>query len=466
MSASDGAGFGRPTVGTELPGPESRRLLERADEIMLGVALIGGHPPNHFVGRYRDGWFLEDVDGNRYLDWITGWASAPLGGNHPELVEAAARGLREYGTECLSALKTWHHWELAEKLLEIAPPPLTRVVYDTTGSEVVENAVRIMREAAGPSRPFVITFFGSFHGGNYGTGAMGPHNAHYNHWIEPFMSGWINAPFPTCYRCPYHLSYPSCDIACLDYIEEIVLRYKATPESIAGIAVEFIQGENGVQIPPPEWPARLAELCRRYGWILYNDEVQEGLGRTGGWFSVERYPGVEVELLSLGKGVSGGLIPIALTLGSDRMSEPAGELYTGGTYAGNPAGCLVAAKLIEIVARDRVLDNVAELERVAKERFGAMRDRFEIVGDVRVIGAYMCVEFVEDRDSKAPAHDLTREIVYAMERRGVVPIYEPAFNWFRPTPALNMPPELFALGCDLVEEAILEVSVAHAKGVA
>jgi 4-aminobutyrate aminotransferase/(S)-3-amino-2-methylpropionate transaminase len=115
--------------------------------------------------------------------------------------------------------------------------------------------------------------------------------------------------------------------------------------------------------------------------------------------------------------------------------------------------------------RDQVLDNVAALEKVAKAKFGAMKDKYEIVGDVRVIGAYMCVEFVEDKDTREPAHDLTREIVYAMERKGVVPIYEPAFNYFRPTPALNQPPELFALGCDIVEECVAEVSRAHAKGV-
>jgi len=453
-------------VHTDLPGPESARLMERGDTTMLGVSLIGEHPPNHFVSRYRDGWFLEDVDGNRYIDWITGWASSPLGGNNPELVEAAHKALQEYGTECLSALRTWHHYEFAEKLHEISPPPLTKIVYDTTGSEVVENAVRIMREAAGPGRPFVITFLGSFHGGNYGTGAMGPHNAHYNHFIEPYMSGWINVPFPTCYRCPYHLQYPQCDLGCLDYIEEMVLQYKATPETIAGVAVEFIQGENGIQIPPPEWPQRLAELCQKHGWILYNDEVQEGVGRTGKWFSIEHYPGVEAELLSLGKGISGGLIPFACTMGADRMSGPAGELYTGGTYAGSPVGCMVALKLIEIIERDRVLDNVLEIERIAKEKLGGLVDKYEIVGDVRVMGAYMAVEFVEDKDTKAPGHDLCREVVYAIERKGVVPIYEPAFAWFRPTPALNQPPELFALGCDLVEEAVVEVSKAHGKGIA
>jgi 4-aminobutyrate aminotransferase-like enzyme len=458
--------FQKPRVLTELPGPKSAALMKRGETTMLGVSLIGEHPPNHFVSSRRDGWFLEDVDGNRYLDWITGWASSPLGGNHPELVAAAERGLKEYGTECLSALTTRHHYELAEKLHEIAPAPLAKVVYDTTGSEVAENAVRIMREAAGPGRPFVITFMGSFHGGNYGTGAMGPHNAHYNHAIEPFMSGWINVPFPTCYRCPYHLDFPQCDIACLGYIEEMILQYKATPESIAGVAVEFIQGENGVQIPPRQWPKRLYELCRKYDWILYNDEVQEGVGRTGKMFAIEHFPGVEAELLSLGKGISGGLIPLACTLGSDRMSEPAGELYTGGTYAGSPVGCLVALKLLEIMERDNVLDNVVALERVAKQKFGGLVEKYEIVGQVRVLGAYMAVEFVEDKDGKAPAHDLCREVVYAMERKGVVPIYEPAFNWFRPTPALNMPPELFAHGCDLVEEAVLEVSTAYAKGIA
>jgi 4-aminobutyrate aminotransferase-like enzyme len=456
----------RPNVKTSVPGPESVRLNDRATDVLMGIGLSDGKSLVPFVSRYRDGWFLEDVDGNRYIDWVSGWAAAPLGGNHPELVEAAHRAMKEYGTECLSAIKTWHQIEFAEKLLSLAPAPLKGVLFDTTGSEVAENAVRVMREAAGPSRPFVITFLGSFHGGNYGTGAMGPHQPHYAHGIAPFMSGWINVPFPTCYRCPYGLEYPGCDIACLSYTEELILKYQADPEAIAGVAVELVQGENGVQIPPPEWPGRLSALCKKYGWILYNDEVQEGLGRTGTFFATEHWPEVETELLSLGKGSSGGLIPICYTLGSERMSQAASRIYTGGTFAGSPVGCAVGLKLIEVIQRDEVLGNVLELERIAKERFGAMKERYEIVGDVRVIGAYQCIEFVQDKDSKEPARDLAQEINDRMVQLGVVSICEPAFSYIRPTPALNMPPELFSVGCDIVEQAIDEVSHAHGKGIA
>jgi 4-aminobutyrate aminotransferase-like enzyme len=455
----------RPRVTTPLPGPESRRLLDRSRDLLLGVGLAGEYP-HPFVAAARDGWFLEDVDGNRYLDWVNGWASAPLGGGHPELVEAAAKAMREYGTECIGGIRARHLWDLAERLVEFAPPGLSTILYDTTGSEMVESAVRVMREAAGPSRPFVLTFYGSFHGGNYGTGAMGPHLGHYNHWIEPFVGGWINAPFPTCYRCPYGMDRETCGSACLGFIEDIILRYKATPESIAGVAVEFIEGENGVQIPPPDWPGKLSELCRKHGWILFNDEVQEGLGRTGKWFSLEHYEGVECELLTLGKGTSGGLVPICYTLAAPRLSEAASHIYTGGTFAGSPVGCAVGVKLLEIMRRDRVLENVVELERVAMERFGALHERYEIVGDVRVLGAYMAVEFVHDRDSKEPAHDLAGEVVRRMVEHGVVPIWEDSYPWFRPTPALNMPPELFAVGCDVVEEAVAAVSARYDKGVA
>jgi 4-aminobutyrate aminotransferase-like enzyme len=417
-----------------------------------------------FVAKYKEGWFIEDVDGNVFLDWNTGWTAAPLGYGNIEVLEAAEQALREYGHECVDFVRPHWNYVLAEKLLEIAPEPLCRVFYDTTGTEVAENSVRIQREAAGPGRPFVITFFGSFHGGNYGTGAMGPHTPHYTRGVEEFVHGWINVPFPTCYRCHYRMKYPACDLACLKYIDEFILRYKTSADRIAGVMVEWIQGENGCAIPPDEWPQRLYQMCKEYDWILNNDEVQEGMGRTGRWFAIEHYPGVQAELLSLGKSLCGGLIPIACCLGSERMSEAAGHQYLGGTYAGSPAGCAAAAKTIEIMQRDRVLDNVVALEKVALEKLGALVDKYEIVGDVRVKGAYMAVEFVEDKETKKPAVSMTREIVRLMCQKGVIPIAEADKCWIRPTPALNMPPELFALGCDIVEECVREVSLKYGKG--
>ena len=452
-----------PSVKMSLPGPNSVRLFKRGGELFLGASATD---TGAFVARLKKDWFIEDVDGNVYLDWNTGWTAAPLGFGQEEVLAAAESAMRTYGHECIDSVLPEWAFVLAERLVEIAPPGLTRVYYDTTGSEVAENSVRIQREAAGPSRPWIITFFGNFHGGNYGTGAMGPHHPHYTHGVEEFVHGWINVPYPTCYRCPYHLSYPSCNMACLDYIEEMVLRYKAEPETIAGVIFEVIQGENGVQIPPPEWPGRLSALCRKYGWSLNNDEVQEGLGRTGKWFAIEHYEGAEADLLSLGKSLSGGLIPIAACLGTDAMSEAAGRLYLGGTFAGSPVGCAAAAKTIEIMQRDRVLDNVAELERVALEKLKPLVDRYEAVGDVRVKGAYMAVEFVRDKQSKEPDREFAAAVARELVQRGVVPIYEGEFPWIRPTPALNMPPELFARGCEIFEETVADLSRERGRGVA
>jgi len=455
--------YKRPEVKTKLPGPESSKLMKRGEELFLGVSEAS--QGTKFICKYKNGWFIEDVDGNVFLDWNTGWTSAPLGFGHIEVLEATEQALREYGHECLSLIRPYWNYILAEKLVEIAPHPLQSVFFDTTGTEVAENSVRVMRQAAGPKRPYVITFFGSFHGGNYGTGAMGPHSPHFTHGVEEFIHGWINVPFPTCYRCSYKMEYPRCDLTCLNYIEDYIFRYKTPPEKIAGVAVELIQGENGCIIPPDEFAHRLYKMCQEYGWILYNDEVQEGMGRTGKWFSIEHYPGVEAELLSLAKSLSGGLIPIACCLGSKNMSESAGKLYLGGTYAGSPAGCAAAAKTIEIMQRDNVLDNVLVLEEIAKRKLGSLVNKYEIVGDVRIKGLYLAIEFVEDKQTKKPAFDCCGEVVKLLQSKGVVPIFESVQWWIRPAPALNMPPDLFTLGCDILEECIAETSLKYGKGV-
>ena len=449
-----------PQVTVPPPGPNSRLYLEAERRLFSKAWHINKDVP--FIVRRKKGWVLEDVDGNRYIDAVTGWASTPLGAVHEEVTQATVDALWESGVECTDYVTFTHLFPLAEKLVAISPRRLTRVAPDTTGTEAVESAVRVMRQTS--CRPFVITFYGGFHGGNYGTGAAGPLDPSTAHGIKPFIVGYIYAPYPYCYRCPFKLTHPDCNLWCLEYIENTILRYETTADQIAGVLIEPVEGEAGVIIPPDDYFPRLRSLCDRYGWYLCADEVQTGFGRTGKMFCVEHW-NVEPDIMPLAKGLSGGALPIAAVLASEALLADS-ELYLGGTFAWHPAACAGALKGIEVIERDRVLDHVTDLERFAVDRLGQWVSKYAIVGDVRIKGMYIGLELVKDQVSKEPAAELTREVHSACIRRGLLPVHEEGLWWLRLYPALNMPQRTFAMACDFLEEAIEEVSRRHGLGVA
>ena len=444
-----------PHIITPPPGPNSRRYMEREKALFSKTWYTNKDVP--FIVRRKKGWVLEDVDGNRFIDTVTGWASTPLGSAHKEVTQATVDALWESGIECTDYVTFSHLFPLAEKLVDISPQQLTRVAPDTTGTEAVEAAVRLMREASG--RPFVVTFYGGFHGGNYGTGSAGPLEASVTRGIKQFMGGYIYAPYPYCYRCPFKLTHPDCDLWCLGYLENIVLRYETTADQIAGLLIEPIEGEAGVIIPPDDYFPRLRALCDKYGWYLCADEVQTGFGRTGKMFCMEHWD-VEPDVMPLAKALSGGALPIAAVLGSEELLADS-KIYLGGTFAWHPAACAGALKGIEVLEREQVLDHVAELEQLALEKLGPLASRYEIVGDVRIKGLYIALEFVRDKVSKEPAPKLARKIHKECIRCGLLPVHEEGLWWLRLYPALNMPRSTFCTACDIVIEAINEVSRQH-----
>ena len=443
---------------TPPPGPKSRAFLEKERHLFFAGWYTQKAVP--FIMQRKQGWFIEDVDGNRYLDMVTGWASTPLGAGHPEVLRRVIEALQQSGgIECTDYITDVSLFDLAEKLVDISPPHLTRVAPDTTGTEAVEAAMRLAREAT--SRYFLITFHGSFHGGNYGAAGAGPLSPDVTRGIKEYIHGFIHVPYPTCYRCPFGVGqdYPRDGVPCctLDYIENVVLRYETGPDQIAGVLYEPIQGENGVFIPPDGWLEHLHALGERYGWVMIADEVQTGFGRTGKMFAIEHWPGVKPHLMPLAKSLSGGGLPIAAVLGTEAVMTASQEIYLGGTFAWQPAACAGALAGIQIMERDHVLDNVQVLEQVAIETLSPLVERYEMVGDVRIKGVYIALEFVTDRQRRTPAPGLTREVHLACIRKGLVPIHEPGLWWIRLLPALNMPPDLFRRGCDLIAEAIDDI---------
>jgi 4-aminobutyrate aminotransferase-like enzyme len=446
-----------PRVATAPPGPRSADVLERS-RALLWDGLVHASMP--FVLARKRGSVLEDLDGNSYIDMVTGWGSTNVGACHPEVVEPTVAAIRDFGVEISDYICSEPVVALAEKLVAISPASLTRVVPEISGTESVETAIKFMRARTG--RPLILTFLGQYHGESLAALAVGSQEPEGSRGVRETVGGFIHVPYPHPYRCPFHADPTACDGRCvIDYIREQVLRYLTPADRIAGVMIEPIAGEAGVLIPPDPFWSALVELCREHGWLLCADEVQTGFGRTGPMFAVEHW-GVKPDLMCLAKGLSGGVMPIGATLGSE---EVMGDLhvYAGGTFAWTPPACVAALKGIEVIEREGLLERAVRLEQVAREVLGSLTSRYELVGDVRIKGLYIAVEFVLDRETKEPAVDVARRVHAACVRRGLANIYDDGMWLVRWQPALTMPEEMLRRAGEILEEAIVEVSASPGR---
>ncbi len=446
-----------PFLKTSLPGPRSSELHLRQER----VAWSGALETMPIAVKRKHSSTIEDVDANLLIDMLTGWGATNVGATHPEVMEAAIESLRDYGQEIPDYISAPAVVELAEKLVAIAPDPLARVSFEISGTEAVESAMKFMR--AKTERPFILTFLGQYHGESYGAQAVGAQGSGYSRFMRELNNGYVHVPYPHPYRCPFHRKAEECDGVCvIDYLKEQILPYLVAPDRIAGVMIEPIAGEAGVLIPPdPFWPA-LMELCEEHGWLWCADEAQTLFGRCGPMFAVELWD-LHPDLLVLAKALSGGVLPIATTLGSEAVMGDS-DVYAGGTFAWFPPSCVAALKGIEVLERDALLERGLELEKIALERLLPLSERYSIVGEARVKGLYIAVEFVRDRETKAKGVDLARAVHFACLERGIVDIYDRGMHVVRWQPALTMPPQMFERACDLLEEAVAEVERADTAG--
>jgi 4-aminobutyrate aminotransferase-like enzyme len=440
-----------PALVTEVPGPRSRAEMER---IHKSTYVGNDYSSTGIVIAGKDGFFIEDLDGNRYIDMASGWGSSPIGAPHPEVLQATVDAMRRYGNEDVHHLTNELITPLAEKLIEISPSSLTRVDIGLSGTEAVEIALRLMRRATG--RPLVLGFHGQYHGETAATVALGAELAGISKGIREITPGFVHVPYPNPYRTPFGSPVPDgSGDSTIDYVRDFLLVHAIHHGDIAGVVIEPVVGEGGVLIPPDGfWPA-LVELCAEYDWLLCVDEVESGMGRTGKMFAVENW-GVEPDLMCLGKAVSGGVMPLAATLGSERVMGSFDDTETGSTWSWLPASCAGALKALEIYERDGVLDNVAVLEAVAREVLAPLVDKYPMVGDVRIMGTYIAVEFVRDKVTKERFLEFKEAVELATMRRGLIGIHHNAS--FRVLPPLTMPAEVFRVGMEIIDESIAEVA--------
>jgi 4-aminobutyrate aminotransferase-like enzyme len=437
-------------VRTALPGPESLKLMARERRVLAHGA-YGDWDERAFVAKGATGSLIEDVDGNHFIDFGAGWGTNNIGNCHPEIVEVVNATMSQHGVSCwTSSAQTAQRIEAAEKLLSVCPKRTDRVVFLTTGTEADEAALRIMRRASG--RPIVLSFYGQYFGLSYSGQASGSLTAEMRSDVMPLMSGYVYAPYPNPYRSPLvSRTGGGPGAATLEYIEETLLTHEVPANQVAGVIVEPVIGEGGIVVPPDDFLPGLRNLCDKYGWYLCIDEVLSGFGRCGKMWAYENWD-VEPDLIVVGKGISGGSMPLAAVVARGDITEQA-DAYVASTYSGHPAACAAAIKTIEILYRDKLFDAANTLGALALERLIALKAKYPAIGDVRGKGLWVAAEFVKDRKTRAKDVAFASRVNKECLKNGLY-LVQDATAHVRIQPPLNIPRPLFEQGLDILADAI------------
>ena len=427
-----------------LPGPKAKAMIER-DAKVISPSYPRGYP---FVMDHGKGSEVWDVDGNRFLDFMGGIAVVSTGYSHPKVVKA----VQEQAEKFLHISSDFYHenWiKLAEKLNEIAPFEEDALSFMTnSGTEAVETAIKLARYHT--KRSNFIGFTGAFHGRTMGAVTFTASKAKYHGGFYPLMNGVTHAPFPNPYR-PILERRKGEDYgeAVVRYIEDEILNQILPPKDVAGVLVETIQGEGGYIVPPDGFYPALRKLCDKYGILMILDEVQCGMGRTGKWWAIEHF-GVEPDMITSAKGIASGL-PLGACVARKSVMDWAPGTH-GNTYGGNPLSCAASLATIDLIEHE-YLKNAAEVGAYAMDALEEIKARHPGIGDVRGKGLMIGVEFVKDRETKEPAHDLTERVVELGYERGLL-MLSCGKSVIRIAPPLSMSKTEMDEGLKILEEAL------------
>jgi 4-aminobutyrate aminotransferase len=428
----------------DLPGPKAKAIIER-DSAVISPSYARAYPFVMDHGKGSDVW---DVDGNHFLDFASGIAVTATGHSHPKVVQA----IKEQSEKFLHISADFYHenWvELGERLDQIAPFREDSVSFMTnSGTESVEAAIKLARYHTGASQ--FIGFLGAFHGRTLGSLSFTASKPLYHEGFYPLMNGVVHVPYPDPYR-PIFCQRSNEDYGetVVRYIEEQVLGKLLPAEDVAGILVESIQGEGGYIIPPPGFYPALRELCDRHDILLIVDEVQSGMGRTGKWWAIEHF-GIEPDIVCVGKGIASGIPLGAIIARKSIVTWPLGS--HGNTYGGNPIACAAALATMDLI-RDEYLQNAREVGDYAIDALNEIAVRHPCVGQVRGKGLMIGVEFVKNKQSKEPAHDLRERVVQRAFERGLISL-GCGKSTIRISPSLNITKSEIDEGLHIFEESI------------
>lgn len=439
--------MGTIQIRTAIPGPKSKALMDRRN---AAVARGPYHSTPVFVAK-AEGAVLEDVDGNRFIDFAGGIGCLNIGQRAPGVVAALREQIDQFLHVCFSVTPYESYIAVAEKLNALAPGNFPKKsVLVNSGAEAVENAIKIAR--AYTKRPAVICFEDAFHGRTLMAMTLTSKPHPYKAGFEPLATD--------VYRIPFAYSYRSATGTTVDefahHLEDAFKRHVAA-ENVAAVIAEPVLGEGGFVVPPRGYFAALHKICKKHGILFIADEVQSGIARTGKWFASEHF-GIEPDLLISAKSLGGGM-PLAAVTGRAEVMDAPGVGGLGGTFGGNPLSCVAALAAIETIEKEGLLVRSMEIGKRFEERARSWQKKWELVGEVRGLGGMCAIELVRDARTKEPADTETKELSRYCYEHGLINITAGTYgNVMRILVPLVVTDAQFDEGMDVLEAGLASVA--------
>jgi len=437
----------RSKIRVEPPGKKAKKIVEETQRY-LSPSIQRNYP---FVIKQGKGAIIEDVDGNKYIDMNAGIAVLALGTAPDPVIKAVERQIRKFIHYSYTDFYYENIVTLAKELIKVTPGSFEKkVYYGNSGAEAVEAAIKLARYYT--KRPRLLAFIGSFHGRTMGALSLTASKPAQVRGFSPLLPGVEHVPYPYCYRCPFKLTYPSCNLYCVDYIKESLFQKYVPPDEVAAAFIEPIQGEGGYVVPPDGYFKKFFNIMKENGIIVVDDEIQAGMGRTGKWFAIEHF-GVEPDIILIAKALASGLPLSAVVSRAELMSWPPGSHAT--TFGGNPVAAEAAIATIKTIRNMKLLDNAEKVGMYMLRRLDEIKEKHEIVGDVRGKGLMIGAEIVKNKETKEPNPDGAKKIVDYSWKHGVL-LITAGISTLRFAPPLTITEDLASEALDIVEKGIME----------
>ncbi|HME18288.1 MAG TPA: acetyl ornithine aminotransferase family protein [Nitrososphaerales archaeon] len=442
-------------VGSKLPGPKASEVVRKTSKY-VSPSIARFYP---LVVESAHGSLVKDVDGNQFIDFAAGIAVLSTGSTHPKVVEAIRRQSAKFIHFSYTDFYYENLVELSERLVSLMPGSFSKMVYyGNSGAEAVEAAMKLSRNYT--KRPIFLAHSGAFHGRTMGALSLTASKPIQREGAFPLIPETVHFPYPYCYRCPWKQTFPECDYYCVDYFKEQYLEKFVPLDEVAAYFFEPIQGEGGYVVPPPDYFHRM-EFLKKGGVLMVDDEIQTGVGRTGKFLGIEHF-GVTPDIVTIAKGIASGL-PLSAMVAKSEVMESWKPGQHASTFGANPVAVEAALATLDVIKSERLMENARRMGGIALKRLNEMKEKYEIVGDVRGMGLFVGAEIVKDKKSKKRGEQESRQIMEYCFKHGLL-LITAGRNTLRVIPPLNILKEELNEGLDIMEEGIALTNSAAVKG--